>query len=297
MTGDVSPRVYYRTILERGDSAVVATYPTGSHAGCRRFERSTQLLQQADVRVPEIYAADCDAGWMLMEDLGDETLFDRRHLGWAELLPYLQQAVEIQQRISTIPVSPVAALNPPLDSGLLKRELQQTWDLLLVPRQLTGDADLTNNLRHVLDQLCDALGQATGVPAHRDFMARNLVPAATPHGLALIDHQDLRLAPPFYDLASMLNDSLFPPTEIEEGLLLSQVPDAASTLAYRRAAVQRTLKAAGTFAAFAQRGFPRHLQLVGPTIGRALYHLAALPEGAAVAARLQPIWEPTIAGR
>lgn len=297
MTGDVSPRVYYRAILDSGDTAVVATYPAGSRTGCGRFERSTRLLRQVEVRVPEIYAADCAAGWMLMEDLGDETLFDRRHLGWTELLPHLQQAAAIQQQISGLPVGPVTSLNPPLDAGLLKRELQQTWDLLLVPQRLTGDADLTHGLRQVLDRLCDVLGEATGVPAHRDFMARNLVPAATPHALALIDHQDLRLAPPFYDLASLLNDSLFPPAEIEEELVFSLAPDAASRLSYRRAAVQRTLKAAGTFAAFAQRGFPRHLSLVGPTLGRALHHLAALPEGAAVAARLEPIWEATIAGR
>ena len=121
MTGDVSPRVYYRTILDSGDTAVVATYPAGPRTGCRRFERSTRLLRQVDVRVPEIYAADCAAGWMLMEDLGDETLFDRRRLGWTELLPHLQQAAEMQQRISSLPVTPVASLNPPLDAGLLRR--------------------------------------------------------------------------------------------------------------------------------------------------------------------------------
>lgn len=295
LEGDVSSRIYYRATFASGESAIVATYPAGPGTGCQRFARSTGLLETVGVRVPEIYAADCAAGWMLMEDLGNETLFDRSELSWSALLPFLEQASEMQRRISTLPLTPVSDLNAPLDTALMKRELEQTWNLFLRPRRLTGDADLTATLEHFLGDLCDALGDAPGLPAHRDFMARNLVPTAMPPGLALIDHQDLRLAPPFYDLASLLNDSLFPPVEIEDRLLRQHAPDDASRRGYRRAAVQRTLKAVGTFAAFADRGFPRHLRLVGPTLERTLTHLAALPGGAALAARLRAAWQPVIA--
>ena len=40
----------------------------------------------------------------------------------------------------------------------------------------------------------------------------------------MLDHQDLRLGPPFYDLASLLNDTLFPPPDAEEALLAAAAP-------------------------------------------------------------------------
>ncbi|MGD2116002.1 MAG: hypothetical protein PVG07_13170, partial [Acidobacteriota bacterium] len=47
---------------------------------------------------------------------------------------------------------------------------------------------------------------------------------------------------------------------------------------YHRAAAQRTVKAVGSYAAFAARGDARHMPLVEPTLQRALDHLGALPE-------------------
>ncbi|MCB1037088.1 MAG: hypothetical protein KDD47_24890, partial [Acidobacteria bacterium] len=105
--------------------------------------------------------------------------------------------------------------------------------------------------------------------------------------LVVLDHQDLRLGPPTYDVASLLNDSLFPPPDLEaEFLGRSEVHEET----YRRVAVQRTLKAVGTYAAFAQRGASRHLPLIPPTLRRALYHMALLPELRDLAARLQRSW-------
>jgi aminoglycoside/choline kinase family phosphotransferase len=130
-------------------------------------------------------------------------------------------------------------------------------------------------------------------------MARNLVPRPRPRpaasgdeaALVVLDHQDLRLGPPGYDLASLLNDSLFPPAELEEGWLARVLPPGeAPRLAYHRAAAQRTLKAVGTFAAFARRGSDRHLPLIPPTLERALYHLGRLPEGRKLAPELERRW-------
>nr|HPK65586.1 phosphotransferase [Thermoanaerobaculia bacterium] len=53
---------------------------------------------------------------------------------------------------------------------------------------------------------------------HRDYMVRNLLPVGDGEvaAVGVIDHQDLRLGPPWYDLASLCNDSLFPPPELVE---------------------------------------------------------------------------------
>ncbi len=91
----------------------------------------------------------------------------------------------------------------------------------------------------------------------------------------MIDFQDLRLGPPAYDLASLLNDSFFPEPALEDVIVPSAGRAATACEQYARAVVQRTLKAAGTFARFAAQGNPRHVPLIVPTLARAVRHLEA----------------------
>jgi hypothetical protein len=174
---------------------------------------------------------------------------------------------------------------------MLRRELTQTWDLFLEPRGLLADADLALDLHAALDVLCATLGGEPPVPCHRDFMVRNLMPL--PGGeLAVLDHQDLRLGPPLYDAASLLNDTLFPPAEAEEALVAAMISGAGpdDRVRYQRAAAQRTLKAVGTYASFARRGAIRHLPLIPPTLLRFVRNFSRLPEGEPLAARLAAAW-------
>jgi aminoglycoside/choline kinase family phosphotransferase len=126
-------------------------------------------------------------------------------------------------------------------------------------------------------------------------MARNLVPLATPHELGVLDHQDLRQGPSFYDLASLLNDSLFPPLELESALLDRCISNEGEKLAYHRAALQRTVKVVGTFEAFARSGNPTRRPLIPPALSRALYHLEMVPEGQDLAPRISELWRPFLA--
>lgn len=290
MAGDVSPRRYYRLILPEGGTAVLAVYSRGIRDACRRFRETTRILEEVGVRVPALVDHDCQQGWMLLEDVGSETLFDRRHQSWDRLLPHIRRGMELLPRIAALPRERLAALNPPLDEALLVRELRQTWEVYLEPRGLVGDPAFAATLWETLERNCATLASFTPVPCHRDFMARNLVPLADARGLAVLDHQDLRLGPPGYDLASLLNDSLFPPPEVEGPLLAAALPTGDSQVAYQRAAVQRTLKAVGTFALFARQGAPRHLPLIPPTLKRTVDQLAKLPEGVTLAAKLRRLW-------
>lgn len=293
LTGDVSRRQYARLRFEDGTTAILATYPSDIAPVCPRFLRTTEILEGAGVRVPRVLAAACDgAGWMLLEDLGPCTLGDWKGRSWSELAAYFEDALRIIDRIAGLPAGDLAELNPALGPELLKRELAQTWEVFLEPRGLTGDSALAEALRAVLDAMCDTLGNETPVPCHRDFMARNLMPLPGASQVVVLDHQDLRLGPPFYDLASLLNDTLFPPPEAEAALLATALPSPADRVRYHRAAAQRTLKAVGTYAAFARRGADRHLPLIGPTLSRSLRHLALVPESAALAVDLGRVWGP-----
>jgi len=317
LDGDVSPRRYSRLTLAVGTTAILATYPEEVGATCPRFLATTALLEGAGVRVPRVLAADCDKGAMLLEDLGPRTLADwalATRPPWSELTPYFADALAQARQIAALPPERVAELSPPLGRELLEKELRQTWDFFLVPRGLTGgdggDAGDAGSpeaaaLESLLAELCARLAADPAVPCHRDFMARNLMPLpdfSEPGGpggrprVGVLDHQDLRLGPPAYDLASLLNDTLFPTPEVEAAFLAELAPSPEARLRYHRAAAQRTLKAVGTYAAFARRGATRHLPLIPPTLGRCLGHLERLPEAAALVPRLARLWRDTIAG-
>ncbi len=297
LPGDVSPRRYLRVELSSGGTAILALYPPALEQACRRFASTTALLQEVGVRVPRILAVSHKQEWMLLEDTGSRTLFDLRARGWRHLRPYLEHARAIALRIATLDRDRVAALGPPLDAALLRDELRQTWEVFLRPHGLAGEGELRRRLRAALDALCTRLSAETPVPCHRDFMARNLAPLEPAPLLAVLDHQDLRPGPPFYDLASLLNDSLFPPWEMERELLAPVLGGTQDRERYERAAAQRALKAIGTFAAFARRGFDRHLPLIAPTLARALRHLGNLPETRPLAPELARLWEAALPGR
>ena len=289
LQGDVSPRRYARLTLDSGATAIAALYPSELRDACKRFQSTTVLLELAGVRVPRVLGADCDGGVMLLEDLGAETLFDRVCEGVESLLPSFEQAIEGARRIAALDPAAVADLNPPLDGDLMSKELQQTIELYLLPNELLGaDSALRARARLGLESLCSALGDSRPVPCHRDYMARNLVPHAD--GVAVLDHQDLRLGPPGYDLASLLNDSFFPAADTEARLLDVARLSGDEVTDYHRAALQRTLKAIGTFAAFARRGSDRHLPLIAPTLERARLHLSRVPETAEIRDELEPLW-------
>ena len=106
----------------------------------------------------------------------------------------------------------------------------------------------------------------------------------------MIDHQDLRLGPPHYDLASLLNDSLALSAGERRGHLAILGEDGEELALYHAAVAQRMLKIAGTFAHFATLGNDRHLPLIRPALRRFFQALDALPEGRELAPRLRRQW-------
>jgi N-acetylmuramate 1-kinase len=302
LPGDVSPRRYFRVVLRdgalcAGDTAILATYPSEVRDTCPRFLRTTTILEAVDVRVPGVLASDCEAGWMLIEDLGVQTLGEwGQGRPWSELAGYFEHALDLIDRIARLPLQTVADLNPTLGRELLVRELAQTRDLYLEPEGLLRDPVLAADLETALAAVCEILGAEPPAPCHRDFMVRNLVPLPAPGRLGVLDHQDLRLGPPLYDLATLLNDTLFPPTAAEEALLAVAAPSPAAQERYRRAAAQRTLKAVGTYAKFARQGATRHAPLIRPTLARFVAHFGRIPEGRDLAGRLAEAWTPEILG-
>lgn len=289
LAGDLSQRRYFRVLCDDGSRLLAAHYPDSLRPSMERFVRARTLLAGAGVRVPEVHRTSFERGWMLVEDLGAATLYESAGLASPIRTGLFLAAAESAGRIASLDAAVVAELgSPPLDAAALRRELEPTFEFLLDPHGLEGRPAERRDLLAGLGELCDQLGVAPLVPCHRDYMARNLVPVEGT--VAVIDFQDLRLGPPAYDVASLLNDSFFPDRALEGVLLPQRWSAPPAREAYSRAVVQRTLKACGTFARFAARGNPRHVPLIAPTLARAVPHLELLPETSAVFGALRRWW-------
>ena len=136
LAGDVSPPLLPRRLAD-GATAILATYPAEMRATCPRFLRTTEILAAAGVRVPRVLASDCEEGWMLVEDLGPQTLGEwGAGRPWSELGRPLRGRPGDRATVARLPPDGLAELNPLLGGELLRRELAQTWDLFLEPRGL-----------------------------------------------------------------------------------------------------------------------------------------------------------------
>lgn len=322
LPGDISRRHYVRVRLghpERdwaatgagGGSTILALYPKKKiRPVCHRYIATGELLTSVGVRVARVYESDCDAGWMLLEDLGTRNLYEYADHPWKALEPWFAVAVDTLERVALLDVERVTHLSPALDPQLLETELEKTFEEFLEPVGSPPDREL----RSALSEVCARLGDEPPVVCHRDFGARNLLPLREKPNhvdpshaeigydgpervIGVLDHQDLRLGPSAYDLASLLNDSLLPPSEVEERLLERAGYDTGEARQrYHRAAVQRTLKAIGSYAAFAGKGHRRHVPLIAPTLERTLRHVRSVPEIAPLADRLTDEWGDIVRG-
>jgi len=292
LEGGASPRTYWRVRLAqplpngRGTAIVMALpedalAPTehGSRSGSGNEEvelpwlTMARFLEALDLPVPEYYVDDLAAGYILIEDLGDERFYDRlqaltpasRSALYGEALQLLaewQRAVH-----GHLPRGGV----PTFGRDHLLAELAEFADMALEARR---GVTLTPAERGVIsavgDALADELLSGAQVLAHRDFQSQNLM--VTPRGLVLVDFQDAFIAPDVYDLVALLRDSyvVLSPDELEHHLArFSLITDRdLGTLRERfhLQTIQRKLKDAGRFETLARKGKPGFLRFFGDSI-------------------------------
>ncbi len=262
LTAEAGDRRYLRPQPECGWLVVVADSPPPLP--------TTAWLARLGLRVPKVRSprrlGDGPGprhAW-LVEDLGDELLARRPDpRSWAAVLAGWERFA-----FRPLPEDhPRAAAR--LDGALFRRELRKTVERWLVGHR---HVPLGAAARREVEAWCDALAEAAAdgpdAVQHRDLHSRNLVhlhvPATTAAEVAWLDHQDLQRGPLFYDLASLATDAYVDlPTEVVERLL----PDARDAWAashgldpaeaevrYHTVALQRVLKALGTFGDLLGRG-------------------------------------------
>jgi hypothetical protein len=223
---------------------------------CHPFVQVAGLLQAAGLRVPEILAWDEPQGFMLLSDLGAQTMIEvvDRDRPQANLGLY-QQAVGILvdwQRASRPGVLPA------YDEALLQRELGlfPEW-YVQRHRGLALDDTQQATLQTTFQTLVAHNLSAPSVYVHRDFMPRNLMVGADGQ-LGVLDFQDAVYGPITYDIASLMRDAFL---SWEEDFVLD------ITVRYWQAARKAGLPVHEDFGDFYRAvewmGLQRHLKVAG----------------------------------
>jgi aminoglycoside/choline kinase family phosphotransferase len=305
MPGGASTRRYFR-VERTGDAgaapktAVAMFVPEGGKPeeiakdGARArwpFLEVRDLLAASGVDVPALYGEDQDDGWLLIEDLGDDTLanFLARNEPARESL--YRRAVEdlarAQRALARLPAESIVATRA-FDADLLRWEIDhfREWGLEARGHHLSA-AD-----RATFDAIADRLARRiAGWPrgfVHRDYQSRNLMVRhhAGDASLCWIDFQDALLGPRVYDLVALLSDSY---QTFDRDFVEARLRDYAAAMGdpnldeiveqFDYVTVQRKLKDAGRFVFIdRKKGNDSFLRFVEPTISKvdtALVRLSA----------------------
>ena len=206
-SADASFRRYLRLDTSTpGQSCIVMDAPPDKE-NCRPFVQVQALMQQAGLNVPQILAWDETQGFMLLSDLGAQTLIEKLDPERPQdAFAWYQQATDtlLQWQLASRP-----GVLPVYDEALLRRELALFPDWYIARhRSTTLDAAQQAVLDHAFNRIVAHNLAAPSVFVHRDFMTRNLMAPTTPGGpLGVLDFQDAVYGPITYDIASLLRDA------------------------------------------------------------------------------------------
>jgi len=316
MPGGASTRCFYRVGLGSDRSAVAMYVPDGLRSD--EVERPGQtvqrwpflevrdLLASRRVRVPEVLGEACDAGFILVEDLGDDTLarFLETNPGAREKLYQIAVAdlARAQIALDPLPEGSVVATRA-FDHDLLSWEVHHFREWALEARGIALSSEDAATFAEAAEHLAQTISGWPRGFVHRDYQSRNLMVVADAKGepeLVWIDFQDALLGPRVYDLVALLSDSYqtfdrsFIEARLDEFAQHRGLDDLGRREVGREfdmVTVQRKLKDAGRFVFIDRvRGNPGFLPFVEPTIEKVRAALERLSDDA-VLVRLQALLE------
>jgi N-acetylmuramate 1-kinase len=314
LAGDASSRRYYRAAIEAPGapkSIIVMELPAGSSLPLSSeelavFKQTPQelpflnmhrFLSAIGVRVPRLYGHWSNEGILLLEDLGNTALWDRiQGVTEAEVLTWYKKAIDelliLQIRGTEARDGACVAFQQRFDFRLYMWEFGHFIEYGLEKRPGTCIAGtVIDDLRKIFSDIAHRLDRYPSCLNHRDYHSWNLM--IHDEAVVVIDFQDALLAPPQYDLASLLNDRITDKVVqpyLEEHLIdyyLAKRAEVDQRVVnsdefreiYLLSAIQRDLKVVGRFYYLDMvKGKPAYKKFIPPTVHRLKRNFARLPQ-------------------
>ena len=256
-SADASFRRYLRIDADAGDSRIIMDAPP-DREGCRPFERVATLMAQAGLNVPQVLACDLTQGFMLLSDLGPQTMMQA--IAPASAQANLGLYLKAVDALIAWQLASREKVLPAYDAAILHRELRLFPDWYLTRhRGIAVDGALGSSLDQAFDLIVRENLSSPSVYVHRDFMPRNLMlPLPGETRLGVLDFQDAVYGPITYDIASLMRDAFL---SWEEDFVLDV------TVRYWERASAAGLPVGPDFGAFYRAvewmGLQRHLKVAG----------------------------------
>ncbi len=212
LAGDASFRRYERVAFN--DTIAVLMDAPPPWEDVRPFIAVTELLGRCNVTVPKIIARDEDEGFLLLQDLGDQSftrLLCANPLRERELYLAATEALIAIYRASQAHGALLSSQLKPYDNAVYLREaaLLADWFLPQV-HGLEKAKALREEYLAIWQGILDRAELKTNGLVHRDYHADNLFwleGREGHHAVGMIDYQDALWGDPAYDLASLLEDA------------------------------------------------------------------------------------------
>ena len=284
LAGDASFRRYIRVKHPTGSYMLMDAPPEKEDV--RPFVSVCNSLTDAGFSAPHIIGSDEAAGFLLLEDLGDDTFSQLLRADIANEDEYYTAAVDMLASWH-MGALPVGAL-PAYDTALLMREilLFPNWFL---PQLLDGNAlaEAQQSYENLWQEILQSAPLEINQFVHRDYHADNLMWLPERSGaqrVGLLDFQDAVAGDAAYDLVSLLEDARrdVPPVLAQKMLahyLQKTGADAKRfSFAYALLAAQRNSKIVGIFTRLAARDGKQHYLDFLPRVWSHLVHDAEHPE-------------------
>jgi len=327
LAGDASSRRYFRAALATAKapaSIIVMALPGESALSISSEELAVfkepltelpflnlhRFLSGIGARVPKLFGHWENDGILILEDLGDTALWDRvQGLPEREVLAWYERAIDelllLQIKGTRARDDTCIAFQQRFDFRLYMWEFEHFLEYGLEKRPGTMPSrSAVDGLRAIFTAIARSLDGQTPCLSHRDYHSWNLM--VHDNAIAVIDFQDALLAPPQYDLASLLNDritdSIISP-RCEERLVryyMDQSAEQTETAinadefleVYLLSAIQRDLKVVGRFYYLdIVKGKPGYMKFIPPTLRRLKRNLARLRQTEPIIAILAEHYE------
>ncbi|WP_193183359.1 aminoglycoside phosphotransferase family protein [Nisaea sediminum] len=208
LAADASFRRYFRLSRPDGQRAIVMDAPPDKE-DVRPFVDIAEILKGFGYSVPEILAADKEAGFLLLEDLGDLTYTRALAAGHEERELYCL-AGDLLGDLAQRDVSEIRDRVPAYSDEKLLEEAMRFVDWYL--RKAHGLAipdDAREEYAEAWRSVFPAARSGPEVLVLRDFHVDNMMVLSDRRDLAacgLLDFQDAVIGPASYDLVSLLQD-------------------------------------------------------------------------------------------
>ena len=223
LSPDCSFRTYYR-VETNGEKRLIMDAPPPVEK-VQDFTDMVNFYEEIGLRVPKVYASDVENGYLLLEDLGDQSL---RSVCASEAMQEKWLTVATDILIHTANNKKVDVWHYSADSMWQEAKRFTDWYLPYVTGHATHIAD-RESFKKAWYASFEKIKNLPQTTCHYDYHIDNLMylnpkGEATIQNLAMIDFQDARVGPVCLDVACLLEDR-FPADEALRQKLIDRFLD------------------------------------------------------------------------